>query len=144
MNDYWTNEDIKNLEQAQTFSALSAIALDVLKKMPQPVAQVCGPISTGGTGSMEQNLAVLNQTIKTTQAQGKIVFDQVPFQLAMHRIKRLIGAQSNVALLDGFYLPLFESGLIKTLYFLPNWQTSQGATWEHEQAKRLGLEIVYL
>lgn len=144
MNTYWTKEDTANLEQAQTFSALFTIALDVLKKMPQPVGQVCGPISTGGTGSVEENLVILSKTIKALQSQGKIIFDQVPFQVAMHRIKRSIAAQSNAQLLNGFYLPLFESGLMKTLYFLPNWQTSQGSIWEHEQAKRLGLEIVYL
>jgi len=144
MNVYWTNEDIKNLEQAQTFFALFTIALGVLKKMPQPVAQVCGPISTGGTGSMEQNLAIMNKTIKALQSQGKAIFDQIPFQAAIHRIKAALGATSNFQLLHEFYLPLFEAGLIKGLYFLPDWQTSQGATWEHEQAKRLGLEIVYL
>ncbi len=47
-------------------------------------------------------------------------------------------------LLTDFYQPLFETGLIKILYFLPDWQSSVGARWEHDQALKLGIEIVYL
>lgn len=42
------------------------------------------------------------------------------------------------------YLPIFESGHVSRLYFIHGWQSSRGANWEHQQAERLGIEVVYL
>ena len=48
------------------------------------------------------------------------------------------------ALLEEFFLPVFESGLVHTFYMLPDWESSTGASWEHVQAQRLSIDIVYL
>ena len=48
------------------------------------------------------------------------------------------------AILDDFYSPIFNSGLIKEFYFMPNWQSSKGANWEHNEANRLGIKVSYL
>lgn len=142
---YWQKEDLEELKVVVSYSALSPIAERILKRMPPPISQVCGPISTGGLGSIEQNMKCFEETIVRLSDLGLTVFNQIPFQSSMSRI--LATKNSNDydhSLLTDFYLPLFESGLVHTLYFLPDWQSSTGASWEHEQTKRLGLKIIYL
>lgn len=143
-HDYWKPEDMEALEQAQSFGELSKIAMRILNRMPQPVGQVCGPISTGNK-SIEENLKVFNETVQQLVDEGKTIFDQIPFEDYIFRLLETgKGSREKDQLLNEFYLPLFESGLVKTFYFIPGWKSSHGATWEHEQAKRLGIEIVYL
>lgn len=142
---YWTDEDLLALKQTETVPQMFEIGLRVLKRMPQPVGQVCGPISTGGKGSLVENLIAFNETIALLQSEGKIIFDQVPFEEPMQRVKALVPpGEYATSLLTDFYLPVFESGLVKKMYFMKDWQSSKGTTWEHEQAKRLGIEIEYL
>lgn len=144
MTSYWFDDDIAVIEEAQSFKELLPVALAIISRMPKPVGQICGPISSGGKGSIEQNLAAINEVISTLTAQGKSIFDQVPFEGPMQRIKGLNNHSNNLRLLEDFYLPLFTFGSIQILYFLPDWQSSHGARWEHEQALRLGISIVYL
>ena len=142
---YWTPEDIAALETAQSFAELSQVAMKVLKRMPQPVGQVCGPISSGGLRSIEKNLKQFDETIAELISHGNTVFDQVPFEKYIFRlIETGRGTRDKDQLLKEFYLPLFESGLVSTFYFIPGWESSNGAKWEYQQAKRLGIRIVYL
>jgi len=142
---YWEKEDILALEQAESVKQMFEIAIHVLRRMPQPVGQVCGPISTGGRGSILENLVAFNETIVFLQAEGNTIFDQMPFEEPMQRVKvSLPAGEYATVLLTDFYQPLFESGLIKKVYFMKDWESSKGALWEHEQAKKLGIEIAYL
>lgn len=142
---YWKPADTAALETANSFAELSEIALRVLKRMPKPVGQVCGPISSGGLGSIPANLKRFDETIERLIRDGNSIFDQVPFEDCLFRLKgKDQGLSSKNRLLTEFYLPLFESGLVDTFYFIPGWESSQGAKWEHAQAKRLGITIVYL
>lgn len=142
---YWTAENLSQVKQARSFAELSGIAMEVISRMPQPIGQVCGPISSGGLGSIEANMQKFSETVQQLIAEGKNVFDQIPFE---NYIFKLIdsgqGTRSQNELLKEFYLPIFESGLIKTLYFIPGWESFNGATWEHHKARELGIDIVYL
>ena len=61
---YWTKEDWENLEKVESTGDLYVIAQNIISKMPKPFVQVCGPIATGGLGSIEANLNTFNETIK--------------------------------------------------------------------------------
>lgn len=116
---YWTEDEIKALDQAETVKQMLDIALKVLSRMPEPIEQVCGPISTSGRGSIVENLKFFNETILDLQNKGRIIFDQMPFEEPMQRIKiNLAPGEYAVTLLDDFYLPIFKSGLIKKFYFM--------------------------
>lgn len=142
---HWTDENHKDLLKSSTYKELLSIALDVLGRMPQPIGQVCGPISTGGAGSIEENLKAFDNTIRKLQESGHNVFNQMPFEEPMQIIKESRESEGyDDSLLEDFYLPIFESGLVHRLFFMPDWQSSYGAKWEHQQGKKLGLEIVYL
>jgi hypothetical protein len=149
MNDatkqYWTEDDIAALKDVVTLSELHLIGARVLGRMPSPIVQVCGPISTGGFGSIIANMQAFTETIQALQGKGLSVFDQMPFEVPMQKLKlHLAPGEYLEAILTDFYQPLFESKKINAFYFMPDWQSSHGALWEHEQALKLGIDIVYL
>ncbi len=142
---YWTEEDLKGVKDAKDFKELFVIADRVLRRMPQPIVQVCGPIGTGGLGTVEANLEAFDKTIRHLQEKGLNVFDQMPFEWPMQVMKMKLDLTTYPEMiLSDFYEPIFNSGLVKELYFMPDWQSSKGATWEHEKAKQLGIKINYL
>lgn len=139
---YWTPAEATKLAQATQLTELYDIARIILQRMPQPLGQVCGPISNGGLGSITANLQRFKEVIADLMRSGNFIFDQMPFE---DKIFELTFSQYNQGfkgeLLNQFYLPIFESGYIKTLYFIPGWQSSIGACWEYQQAIRFGLEV---
>jgi hypothetical protein len=142
---YWTDQDWKDLEQAETAKDMFTIAERIFSRMPAHIAQVCGPIGSGGLGSFEANLNAFNEEIKKLQRAGVHVFDQVPFEMPMQEIKKKMGTEEAIkTILDHFYMPIFADTKVSTFYFMPNWQSSKGATWEHALAQQLGKEIKYL
>lgn len=142
---YWTEDEKQKLNLAQSFGELVPIALAVLGRMPQPIGQVAGPISTGGLGTVQENIAVFDATIELLIQQGLTIFDQVPFEDHIFRLREgRDPKEANRALLNKFYLPIFNANLISHLYFIHGWESSEGANWEHEQAERLGMQITYL
>jgi hypothetical protein len=142
---FWTEAQWQALSSSQSITDLTDTALTVLQRLPQPVGQVCGPISNGGLGSIEANLEQFRLTISKLVSDGKTIFDQMPFEDHMMRLtSEKYNAGAKADLLDQFYLPIFRSGLVRNLYFIPDWQSSAGALWEHQQAQRLGLSIHYL
>ena len=136
-------QDITNgLQKAVSYKELFEIAMTIISATYQPLGMVSGPISTGGLGSIPLNIAAMERHIMQLQETGQYIFDQTPFEDAMQRIK---GTSKGYAqdLLDEFYLPIFESGYIKKLFLMKGWQDSTGAKWEHVQAQRLGIQILY-
>ena len=142
---HWEKYDFELLATTRTYSDMAQVAFRILQRIPGPIAQLCGPLTTGGRGSLEENLKMFDEGIQHLVAQGKNVFDQRPFEEPMQRLKIALpkGVYATEILSD-FYLPLFESGLIHELHFLKGWEGSRGARWEHEQAQRLGITIHHL
>ncbi len=134
----WTPEWLARLAAVQTYEEAVKLAIDTLVVMPKPICQVCGPISTGGLGSSEQNLRVLNYAIRFLQEHGMTVFDQQPYEDTIRRLQA-----DDPAYLERFYLPIFKSGHITKFHFIPGWNTSVGTRWEHDQAVVLGIERGY-
>ena len=142
---YWTDEDFAELAKTETAGEMYDIAKRVLSRMPSPIVQVCGPVGSGGFGNIEENLHAFNEEIKKLQAQGLHVFDQMPFEMPMQELKKKTTLEEAVSgILNDFYLPLAKGAIIRTWYFMSNWQTSKGCKWEHELAGKLGIEIKYL
>jgi hypothetical protein len=134
---YWTEEEKRQAAEAATMSQLARVAFTILERMPRPIVEVCGPMSTGGVGTLEGNLARFRQAIVVLSRRGYNVFDQLPFQAEMLRIiqSRHVAKGSYCwEILEEFYRPIFTSGLIAQAFFLPDWRTSTGARWERSQA----------
>lgn len=138
----WTAAQIAQVNALQSNQAMAEFAIAMLATMPQPICQVCGPITTGGRGSFEENLKVIDCGIRYLRVQGKSVFDQQPYQATMQRLKA-ITPEYHGSVLEEFYLPIFRSGYIADLYFVPGWRSSVGAQWEHARALELGIRTWY-
>lgn len=134
------------LDSAETFEELADIGIKMLEKLSlsgKPIVEICGPISTGGLGSIKDNIKLLEKAIEIANRKGLQVFNQAPFESAMARLSKKYPLVDGycVAILEIFYRRIFESGLIKKALFLPDWQSSKGATWERNVTKSLGIEV---
>lgn len=142
---YWKENDFRSLERSKTIHEVFGIARKILSRMPETVTQVCGPVTNGGKGSIEENLKYLSSSIQDLQMKGIFVFDQMPFEETFHRIVRDENLrQTYENILTDFYEPLFGLGKIRTLYFVPGWESSRGANWEYEKAKEMGIQVIFL
>lgn len=137
----WTEEDKKLLENATTYVEIGKIALNVMKRMGDTCI-VSGPISTGGKGNIKDNLEAFNKTIQKLLEKGEHVFTQMPMEDALQRLKKR--NPNPDALLEGSYRCLFESGYVKKIFFIHGWESSYGANWEHDIAKKNNIEIIDL
>lgn len=138
---YWTPENFEKLAVAENLQDLLVIAIDILKRMPQPVILVCGPISTGGFGNVEANLRAFESTIHAKQKAGKSVFNQLPFEEKFAKFSQEAKMAYFTPVLDEFFLPIIKSGYIAEMHFMKDWQSSTGARWEHTTANELGVTI---
>ena len=157
-----TDQEQINITYADSYQELCGIALTQLERMHSvwqarqdkqhplpPIGVVCGPISNGGVGrgDREVNLQVFGVAVASFQHEREgFFFSQMPYEDVIGDLKRadiikLGKPVADLKLLTEFYLPLFESGKIGEMLFLPDWQTSSGATWERRQGERLGISI---
>jgi len=142
----WSPKSFIALDGAESFSDLVPVAIDILECFEEPVTIVSGPISTGGLGTRERNMAVFRAVIQRLQSQNRSVFDQTPFENVLFRISREWFRQNPgevycMPILEDFYEPIFSSGLISRIAFIWGWQSSFGARWERIKAIEIGLEI---
>lgn len=145
MNPFWTAEEHTRLEKAPDLNELADVALIILERMSlsnREIVQICGPMTTGGLGSREANMARFQLAIERALQNGLFVFDQLPFQAGMIRLSAAKAAgQYDMGILEIFYRKVFESGYIGRTLFLPLWQSSTGTTWEYARVTRLGIIV---
>lgn len=149
MLEYYGPDRIQTIKKAENYQDLLAIAMDVLDEMSndqvsKPIYQVCGPISTGGTGSRNKNLIIFSKVIKKLTEDGWSIFNQMPFESTMLRIFTSRPELGGATLLEEFYKPIFRSGYISGFFFIHSWEGSNGCNWENKQAKVLGIPRLYL
>ena len=144
---YWTLDHLYAVFSMTSFREMGEVALEMVRGMPQPVEQVCGPISSGGYRSIRANVEAFDATIRKLTQQGRVVFNQMPFEAPMQHLRGrslLPLRKTKQKLLNDFYLPLFESGLVVKINCIDDWKSSSGARWEHWVTGRNGIERVYL
>lgn len=134
--------------QTDSFAELVPIALAELEKFVGGCNIVCGPISTGGRGSVEENLKVFFGTIDALRSEGREVFSQKPYEERIFFFRtRWQGEDPSrsgaycMPILEEFYEPLFKRGIIKDAWFIPGWESSFGARWERKTLTALGVTI---
>lgn len=142
---FWEASELEVVRRARQIGQLTTVALRVIRRMPGEVVEICGPISTGGCGSMEGNLERFRQAIEILPQRHPefSVFNQLPFQTALIRLteRTRTAGQYCHEILYQFYRPIFQSGLITRGFFLSDWESSIGATWEREEMERENIHI---
>lgn len=150
-NPYMTLLDYVELATATSYEEIGAVALRIQERYPDELVQVCGPISTGGFGDVKKNLYVFEKTIVALLRQGLNVYNQMPLEKDMMRVRKIDPpGEGQYPLLEGIYRPLFASGKLVKAYFIHGWDGSQdtppsiGSLWEHNCCKEYGIPIDYL
>jgi hypothetical protein len=147
---HWNSSDLSALDRAKTFTDLAFIALGIIYRLPGKVEMVSGPISTGGVGSVEGNNKVFEGVIEIlTLESGLNIFSQMPFEAKMVEFYCEWHAKNPsekycMPILEDFYERLFSSGKVHKLHFIHDWQSSYGATWEHNNCDRWRILKNYL
>lgn len=142
---------IRECACATSFALLAPIAVSEIRKFPDGAEIVCGPITTGGRGSPQANVEVFDLAISRLTREGYPIFSQIPYeeQLFLLRERWMEEDDSRKStycwpILHEFYAPIFATSLVRRAWFLPDWETSTGAKWEHEELTACGASIVYL
>ncbi|MEI6774265.1 MAG: hypothetical protein WCL18_05775 [bacterium] len=121
----------ERIKKVSSCKELREVALMILTTTCQPVSTVCGPITTGGTESVAENVHAMQTYIAELQEAGENVFDETRFIEAIERVKA-----SDEESLDDFYLALYTSGCIEKTYFMKDYQSSTGS--------KLRFRLVYI
>jgi hypothetical protein len=125
----------------QKLAELADKAIKVLKKLPQPVVRVSGPLTSGGLG-YEKNLHRFILAQQLLQSEGYTVFDYYGDGYDERQILALELPWEEV--MEYYHKPIMATKLIGKVFMMPLWETSHGASWEHAYAVSLGLVIEYL
>tara|TARA_B100000508_G_scaffold104314_2_gene82649 strand:+ start:445 stop:972 length:528 start_codon:yes stop_codon:yes gene_type:complete len=152
---FFTEDEAERLQTAVSYEDLAGVAMAQLRRLsaafPIPSGIVCGPISNGGLGSKEANIAHFEEVVRTMVKRTKgNFFSQIPYEEALWRVQDYLAVRepdmvhpkgAGNPLLEKFYRPLFESGLIGAAFFIEGWESSDGAVWEHKLCEEIGLGI---
>src|SRR5271165_1731224 len=109
---YWLESEKQALTRAKDLADILAIAQNVLWRMKGPVHFVCGPISTGGVGTIRGNVAIFERVIEMLHdEEGFEVFSQLPFEDCMIAYGNRWFIENPketycMPILEEFYLPL--------------------------------------
>lgn len=154
-DSFFTPEEQAVLQNADSYEALSDVAMAQLHRLnaafPTPPGIVCGPISNGGLGDKMKNIAHFEKVVRmmVERTRGNF-FSQIPYEEALWRVQAHLAAHepgvvhpkgAGNPLLEKFYRPIFESGIVGAAFFINDWESSDGAVWEHNLCEELGLGI---
>lgn len=142
---YWQLDEIEAVSKSSRLEEAVQISLKIIRRIPDPISMVSGPLTTGGLQSFEENLWLFGLVITKLSADGYYVFSQLPTEDLMVKVwRRWPEPRYCMPILEEYYRPIFESGLVKKVHFIPGWQRSFGARREREECYRLGIETVFL
>jgi hypothetical protein len=145
---YWTEKDLLELKNARTFEDVGKIAIEIQNSMPDEIGHLCGPMSTGGLGNIEDNL-INFENILIKLSQDYQMYNQLPLEDGIYRIMKKLKETNSYNpedLLNAIYKPLFNSKKLKKVFFIHDWESSHGTTWENNYLKenRKDVELIYL
>src|SRR3712207_5793403 len=114
-HDHWTAADRASCDRCGSLRELADVAIGMLQRLQaqypgKVIHQLCGPMTTGGLGSLDLNMLVFQRAIDVARQNGLVVFNQLPFQKAMMRLVDCSGRIGYPhALIDDFYYHVFWS-----------------------------------
>lgn len=139
-------DELAFIKTMPPYTQMAHVAMASLLRLPEDVLrlEICGPISSGGKGSIEANLSEFHDVITAFDDLGYAVFDQMPYEHIIQEMKakdtETIGIDNaKIKLLEEFYRPIFASKAINTFVFMPDWHSSHGARWENERGKEYSI-----
>ena len=141
-DQYWTENDIERLRMAKTLEEAGDIGVMILERMHasgKEIVQVCGPMTTGGLGTLSENMERFAIAIEQARAHGLLVFNQIPFQEAIERLTSHLDEEYCTDILDIFFRKILGCGYVSRALFLSDWESSRGARWEWDFVRSCGI-----
>ncbi len=142
-DEHWTEAHIESLRAARTLEEAGHVGVTILERMRvtgREIIQICGPMTTGGLGTLPKNMERFALAIERARGQGLLVFDQIPFQQAIIRVTdHHDGGAYCTDILEVFYRRILGCGHVSRALFLPGWESSRGARWEWEFVRSCGI-----
>lgn len=143
--------DLLDLEalpiELESLEKIHAIFDRIIARGNGPWHLVCGPITTGGLGSRNLNLDIFHQHIVAETKKGFQVFNQMPFERKLLQISSAYPEQftdTSNPILDIIYLPQIKARKFERVKMIPGWETSKGATQEHDQSILSNINVEFL
>jgi hypothetical protein len=136
-------KDILDIQEARTFEKLVNVALRVLARMPGEIALVCGPVTGGNRRSQEENRRRIFEVIAGLRRRGVAVFNHHLLERQAEKIL-MVRDGDREKLRQDFYLRILECRRVKKLYLTAGWRHSADARWWHENATRLGKNVIVI
>ncbi|MDP1722983.1 MAG: DUF4406 domain-containing protein [Candidatus Gottesmanbacteria bacterium] len=128
----------------QKLSAITTLISSVLKQdSTLRIRYVAGRVTSDGQDFISQNLIKLNiYTDKLENMYGQYVFSAADvFPDETYWKKNITTKELKYIYID-FWQKILKNG-ITDMYMSPGWETSNGATFEHEFAQKNGIEVHY-
>ena len=137
----WCDYEKELLKKAISPKDLLEVALLAVSRLSDKFHIVCGPITSGGQGNVDNNLLVFQAMIEMLWAKRNLnVFSQMPFEQQMVKfnkdwLKEHPYMTYCTPILDDFYAPFFKicAPRIEAAHFIHGWESSYGARWEHDR-----------
>lgn len=117
---------------------LAANAITRLQSLPLAAVKVSGYLMNGRSED-ETNRQHLLSVQKRLMQDGHVVFDCLNDDPQIRELGLAWGYE-----VEEYHRPILQSGLIKTIFFMPEWERSNIARAEHLYGNELGLEIKYV
>lgn len=116
-------------EQITFLTHLAHKAIERLRQLPQPAVRVCGPFTSGGFG-YDENLRRFKVAEKLLKEKGYTVFEYFGEKSDEVQIREA-GIPWELVM-EHYHAPILKADLLQKAFFMPRWQESNGAKWEHE------------
>jgi hypothetical protein len=143
--------DIRDLEalpiKMESLEEIYEIFKRIIARSTKQWSLICGPITTGGFGDRILNLDLFHQHIVAETNKGFQVFNQMPFERKLMQISDAFPqafTKKKNPILDVVYLPLIKAKKFEPIKMMPTWETSDGATQEHNAAREVELIVHFL
>lgn len=138
----------KALQTANSLHTIKHIVIAILGKSKQFPSQrlgfVSGLISSDGLEHIERNRNILIQHTNVLETTCNFPFFCASDIFTVDLYKRLNRDTIPKEKFIEFWRDILKSRLITDVFMTPRWEKSDGATDEHETAKKLGLTIHYI
>ncbi len=122
--------------EIKTLTALAAKEIAHIKTIPPPVVRVSGPLTSDGPARYQYHAGRLLAAEQILRSRGISVWSFCDVEKEIYEQGY---AYDNI--MRYFHKPILASGLIKEVYFLPQWERSRGATKEREIAIANGIPV---
>lgn len=127
------------------FKRIGLLAEEYIRSIGGEVVKVSGPLMSGGFGNLDQNYDRFSEAVEMLKGRGLFVFDDRIFEDQIVQIHRVAKKDPRVkkSEIENFRGRILQEHLIKQVFFLPGFMTSDGSSAEETLCEMRGIKRIY-